>query len=538
MRNVRQLEMPVPARRSSTLRYLAVAMLLALTTAACSSTLRERGSPTAVVSGPGDLVDGDGEPIAPVDLDGDGHISDEEIAAAQDAAEQGRTSTTGRTGGPGRAAGGGGGGGGGAGGGNGPGGGGGGGGGGGAPINAGPGIANGKIKIGFIVLSDFQSFGATFGFNPPKTGNGAAQARALEKLVNANGGIAGYQLEIVLRTYNPQNASQGAEEAMCRGFTEDDKVFAVVMQGQLYDETRACYSSRRTLMLEPTLYSYDDDFYAQHAPYYWSPSYPHYSKVWPAMIPSLERRGFFKDGTLGVILWDTPEFDRILQNDLKPQLDARGIDIAVVHRIDKTDAGTIQSGNTNGVFALRSAGVNRVLFIGGAPLQPFFMITAESANYRPRYGMNSFDSPFFTEDNDGWARHVQGAVGIGFNPASDIADSRYVPLGQHNATEAHCMQVMATEGESFPRRYDARQALSYCESVLLLKRAADAVGPNLTPEAWSQAVSTVGTSFEAANSFQTMLSPASHAGGHAYREITYETSCLCWRYTSDVIPFG
>lgn len=405
-------------------------------------------------------------------------------------------------------------------------------------VAAGRGIEGGRLKMGFIYVSDFQSFGATFGFNPPQTGDASAQARAVADWVNANGGIGGYELVPVVRPYNPQNASQGAEEALCTAFTQDDKVFAVMLEAQIYRASRDCYAANDTVMIESSLFAFDDDFIAEHSPYYWAPSYPSYSKVFPALIPSLARRGFFSgDARLGVLQWDTPVYDRIVETDLLPQLSAQGVEVAARQKVDPTDVGTIQSGLTNAVFAFRTAQVNRVVFAGSNPLQPFFMITAEGANYRPRYGMTTFDNPYFTEDNEGWNGQVRSAIGIGFNPASDVGDDHYPFPHPRHGIEPLCLDIVATRGEVFTRRYDARQALAICESALFLRHVASITGPGLNSATFGRAAASIGGAFQSANGFLSLLTDRHHDGGNGYREIAFDNSCVCWSYTSDVRRF-
>ena len=98
------------------------------------------------------------------------------------------------------------------------------------------------------------------------------------------------------------------------------------------------------------------------------------------------------------------------------------------------------------------------------------------------------------------------------------------------------MAIYKAAGVAIPARYssdfNSKQAMSYCESTLLLKKVADTIPNNLTEAAWTAAAQKLGTSYQAAQTFGTSYSSSKHTGAAYYREITYSADCTCMTYTS------
>ena len=84
-------------------------------------------------------------------------------------------------------------------------------------------------------------------------------------------------------------------------------------------------------------------------------------------------------------------FQRVFDKDLVPTLAAHGITVKSEQKVNPTDAGTVESGLLSAVTNFQFNQVDRVIFLGGAPLAPFFLTSAGS--YRPRYAMTTFDAP-------------------------------------------------------------------------------------------------------------------------------------------------
>jgi ABC-type branched-subunit amino acid transport system substrate-binding protein len=402
----------------------------------------------------------------------------------------------------------------------------------------GRGVTNDTVRIGVIALSSFQNLGSNLGFTVADKGDIRAQIRDLAAWINSNGGIAGRNIEPIIRIYTQEEASPGAEAQICNAFADDDQVFAVMLYGQIHESTRECYASKRVLMIDPTPFVFDEVLYQQLSPYLWSTSYPNYSRVARTLPHALAGTDFFQpmasrsesDVKVGVLHWDTPSARRVLQRDLAPALEAVGQQVDSSYGVNGSSIATIQNGLSNAITRFRQAGVNRVMFIGGSPLAPFFFSTAESNSYRPRYGITSLDNPRHSASERGNPAQMRDAIGIGFNLDTDVPDEQ-VPLG---ATERErlCLEVLASKGHNHERRENANYSLAVCESFLLLQDAGRTITDGLTVPVWAAHAEALGTSFKPVMWYDAEFGPGNHDGTATYRLIKHDTGCECFRYQS------
>jgi len=402
------------------------------------------------------------------------------------------------------------------------------------------GVTATTVKVGFIIPTGYSSYGSGAAFASPNFGDVAAQVTALTRWINGHGGIGGRQIIAVTQNHDINNDSRTEEEGICKSFTEDQHVFAVVLAAQGYPETRKCYADHQTLILDPTPFLYGSDSFRVLAPYYWSPNYVNYSRVMRALVPQLVQASYFSGSyTLGVVTYDVDVYHSIVDNDLKPALRAAGITLSDsnIKYIANTDIPTIQRGATQAVAQMQVARVNRVIFAGLGPYAPLFMSTAEGAHFTPRYGVTSYDQPWFDQ---GWnamnpAEQLKGAVGIGFAPVQDVADAQYAfPAPGENP----CLAIYGEAGIHFAQRQDSQHALAYCDAIKMLQAAAGPVGAGLTVPAWANVAARLGNSFQSSTAFSTSFPGGRMDGGAAVRPLAFNSGCSCFTYTGGVTPIG
>jgi hypothetical protein len=389
-----------------------------------------------------------------------------------------------------------------------------------------------EVKVGFVILVSMQEHAQSLGgWAAPDHGDLRGQIRALVDHVNANGGIAGRKVIPVIREVDPQRSTAQAEEQLCVAFTEDDGVFAVVLQGMIRESTRHCYARRGVLTLDPSPFPMGGDVFRELAPHYWSPSYPSLSRTVRTLAPALKARDFFGTGAVtGVVMYDFPSYDKVLEEDLRPALRSAGVEIAHVAKINASDAGRLQAGLQSAILSLRGNGVNRVLFMGGAPLAPFFMITAEGQGFRPRYGLSTFDAPRALTGAVS-PNQLAGAVGIGFAPAGDVNDAQFPFPSAELPAERRCLQVLAAGGHKLTTRGAARYGMAYCEALLLLQEGAKRDPSRLTVASWAGGAAQVGDAWQSAGTFRTRLADDQRDAAEAYRPFAYDPGCNCFGYT-------
>ena len=113
----------------------------------------------------------------------------------------------------------------------------------------GPGVTDTTIKVGFITRKASTAAGGG-GFKTPAQGDVNAQVNALVEYINKNGGLGGRKITSVLKEYDSSAASVQKENDYCTAFTQDEKVFAVVLLGQRELSSKTCYKDAKTLMLD------------------------------------------------------------------------------------------------------------------------------------------------------------------------------------------------------------------------------------------------------------------------------------------------
>lgn len=386
------------------------------------------------------------------------------------------------------------------------------------------GVTATEVRVGFVVI-DQSRLNATLGFTSPDSGDVDAQIEALAAEVNRTGGIGGRDLVPVIRTYDALTDSVANEEKLCRAFTEDDRVFAVVLNGMFQETARPCYAAAETLMLDQTLYPIDTAEAERLAPYLFQPSLPEYGVLLAGLADALRQEEFVTPDTrLGVIGIDTEQNRRVTDEQLVPRLEELGAPPIDIQWVDPSSSATLQAGQNQAVLAFKEQRIDRVVFVGGSRLLAFFLTIAIPQEYFPAYAVTTFDNPQFVAARN--ADAMAGAVGISVLPGSDLrSDELDFPF---SPGERRCLDVLDAAGETFEARENARQALLYCDAVFLLQQAFDgAEDAPITAADFAERVASIGP-FESASNYSASFEPGSHAGAAGYRPIRFEEECSCF----------
>jgi len=396
----------------------------------------------------------------------------------------------------------------------------------------GPGVTANEVRVGFVVLQT-EKLQATLGITLPPTGDLEAQINELAADVNANGGIAGRKMVPIIRPYEALTDSQTNEEKLCTAFTQDDKVFAVVLQGQFQANARPCYAKAKTVILDTTAFPLEQSAFEELAPYLWQPSYPEYGDASAAMIADLDRAKFFERKTVGVVGIDNPQNRSVFDEDIAKQLDAVGVQAAEVRWIDGSSSATLQTGQDQAVTAFKAAGVNRLLVVGGQRLAAFMMITAQKQDWFPAFALSTWDQPDFGIRN--YPDSMVGATGVSLSVAFDVGDDQLE--WPSTPGERRCKEILERGGDAFPERAIARQGLLYCDAAWLLQDAfADSTGP-VNAKAFEQGVFALGDSFEPAAAYASFWDEGRYAGAVGFRRMRYAKDCNCMVLEGDTQIF-
>lgn len=395
------------------------------------------------------------------------------------------------------------------------------------------GVTATEVKVGFIIV-DQKKLGATLGFESPDSGDVDAQIMTLADEVNRSGGIGGRTLVPVIRTYEALTDSVANEEKLCRAFTEDDRVFAVVLMGMFQETARPCYASQNTLMLDQTLYPVDRREAEQLSPYLYQPSLPEYGKLLAGLADAMQAQDFVTSTTkLGIVGIDTDQNRRVVDEQLLPRLSELGAEPVDTQWVDPTSSATLQAGQNQAVLSFKEKKVDRVVVVGGSRLLAFLLTITIPQKYFPAFAVTTFDNPEFVAVRN--AAALKGSLGISVLPGSDI-NSKQLEF-PFNTAEERCIDVLEAGGATFAARENARQATLYCDAVFLLQRAfQDADGEPVTAEAFMERVAEIGP-MQTASNYGAEFGPDSFAGASAYRPIEFDTGCECYRLVGPVQEF-
>jgi hypothetical protein len=181
-------------------------------------------------------------------------------------------------------------------------------------------------------------------------------------------------------------------------------------------------------------------------------------------------------------------------------------------------------------FQFRARGITHVI---GTGLNTYlFMTPAETAGYRPRYGVSTFNAPGVLLQNNVPKPQLSGALGIGTDPTADV-DAAHDP-GDISPAERGCLATMQAAGQSFTgKRLAEAVALFDCDVFRLFRRSVVA-GHGLDQASILRGVAITGPDFTPAETFSSGLGPGHTALAGSARDLAWGAACQCFHYTSDV----
>lgn len=484
------------------------ALLLA---ASCGTTMpqtSQQGIDQDVTTGPG--------ASAAVDTDGDGVISDDEIAAADEASARSQTSSAPRAVGggpasqtPGAS----------------------------APAATGAttsarGITDDTITIGFGTL-DLAALTATFA--PGASDNAQPTIEetvmAIIDWMNRHGGIAGREVKAIFHDFPMSDFANPAteparEQAMCDDFTIDRPAFAAVPLITAGKVFHSCAAERSLVSIDIGNLgeNVDADRYAQIGSVWYRPNWITGDRREHVVVEQLQRREFFKGAKLGLMLSDDPVSQRIAKRTLLPLLEKIGAKPVETFTYAWDDNGQAA------VLRFKAAGVTHVMW-GGCPCggltQSNFMNAAVSQQYKPLYALSTDLYIGAYRGIGAPAEQMANSVAFGWAPMFDG-----VTLDEGlNPTSSSCIE--ATEEANIAKQYTN---YIYCEAIWLIKRGLEAA-PELTTDGFRTGVEAMGE-FEAASTYRALMAPNRHDGVSAVRDVHFEMECDCWKYRGELHAVG
>ena len=411
------------------------------------------------------------------------------------------------------------------------------------------GVTDRSITIGFIYTTGRQQATAALGAAGVTSGDELAQWKLIIKVVNDSGGLGGRQIKPVFfgesATSTQSLATQ--EAAACQAFTEDNHVAAAVSSFQFTLGFVECMN-RRGIPTGFSLESLSSSSTFRQYPLQLEPTDMSLDRQGRELGSSLLSKGYFSGaGPLGavngILAYDTPAFHDAV-NVLTTTLKAKGIAVKDTRYIPfgaaTADTSQIATAISGAELAFASEGINHVMVFDINGLLAFlFMTNAQTQGYHPRYGLTSQSSGSHLADllKGNANAQLKDSLGVGWIPVLDLHANEYGPSQGPPARKA-CRQLMLKGGQQQGLSSPGAElvATGQCDMLFVLQRAFTHLTGAVSGAAISAALRTVGSGFAPASTFSTSLGTGRHDGVSSVRDMAYNTSCSCFRYTSPLRP--
>jgi len=390
----------------------------------------------------------------------------------------------------------------------------------------GRGVTADTITIGFQAGETGAAFAAVGAALAPAYEN--EMAAALVDWLNATGGIRGRQVEGVYHeTETTQGTFASQAQAVCSTMAEDNETFVVISSAVGGDDSLAsCLHDKQTPLVELNTWIWDEP-QLRGFPNLYRPGHFRAEEGYRAYLEGLAALGFFEGATVGLLRFDAPVFDRIMEGVVEPTTQRLGVEY--VEQVISSPGGVSDFGGAgaemaNAVVRFRAAGVTHVVMIENAGIMPFFFLKeAESQGFRPRYGFSTIDIPQ-TQASQGDPNQLRGALAIGWAPPIDV-NGDDVP--SPNAAFQLCDQILEDAGVENRAGFYAQ---SRCDAVFMLRAALERA-PALTADGLRAGVESLGTSHQSPFTWRAEYGPDKHWAAASVAPLAYLDECECFRYT-------
>ena len=426
-----------------------------------------------------------------------------------------------------------------------------------------------SVRMGFGVSAHTVNIGIVYTSNGGAANQavlGAAIAQGNEKTnsqaeideLNAHGGIAGHKIVPIYYNLDATSSKTYAQldQEMCAFFTQDNKVFAVNLNGLTNDVFATCMKKFGIIMVSTgKLIDQDAAYFKQYLDYFLL-SAPSQDRMMADEVDVLSRLKYFggwdarlgqanpvAKAKLGVLYLDTPSWTRPLHKILLPGLARLGYPIAPADQQgmpkpqSTSDIASLTAAVQAAVLKFRADNVTHVVVLDASgTMTLLFTTAAKNQGYLPRLGANTATGMQALVDSGAVAANqLAGAVGLGWIPSLDL--SAAAAAKYETPTGKKCLALLrAKTGQTYPSANERSIALSDCDFVNFLKAVGDK-SVALDERGFQAAANAMGTSYASTGTLQTILSPTKHDVVAAGYDMIWDTACKCAKYVgSHIIP--
>lgn len=393
-----------------------------------------------------------------------------------------------------------------------------------------------SITVGFVAVTGGEAFANALGVSGASEGDVPAQYAAVADHINRQGGVAGRKLILVKHEVDMATAVNEPDRTsaeVCAAFTQDRKVFAVILSVPPLASMRSCLAKANTPLIAGGNFNIGQPAYDRSPDLLYSPGTITTDRAIKLLVDSLMARKFFSSWDtvrgapgqapvkLGLLYAENPDA-QYTAAAYKRELAARGLKItATVSYASNLQAA--MSATQGAILKFKSQGITHVV---GASV--FFLQGAERQGYRPRYVIPPSIGRGYAANSP--TAQMKGSMTVGWRPPSDVEAAQ--DPGDVSKAETLCKQVMKAKGQRYETsRPTLSSMVSVCDVTFVLRDALN--GQSALSNAVLRAgVERLGSRWQSSQTWVSTFSPRMHASAAAVRDVAFDAGCSCMKYTS------
>lgn len=401
----------------------------------------------------------------------------------------------------------------------------------------GPGVTATTIGLGLGYDPNAAAENAAIGAANASPGDEQKEGNAVVKYVNSHGGVAGRKFNIVWARITASKSASENYQSACATWTQGkDKALIFDLGGtsimdQCAAQAHAVEVVDGAITLEST---------AQNAKFPADIDLEGLTndRAMRYTVEDLKREGYFSSGAkVGIATWADSNFSYGISHQALPLLSSYGIHPTVASITPpqtEGDLGQTSASVSNAVLKFKSLGINHVILFDGASgeasggiLTLEWMDQAQSQQYFPRYGLNT-GGGFNALGSELPTKQKVNSIGASWIPSLDEGGQ----FSPSSTKQKLCLQIMRNAGQPTDNADAVSVELGICDEVFFLQQTLNRVKGAINQQSVLAAINSTGTGYTSLLNFGDDFAPSRHDGPDLIRNMSFQTSCSCFKYTT------
>jgi len=404
-----------------------------------------------------------------------------------------------------------------------------------------PGVTDTTIYIGSYYNKNQGQGNAAFGASGLDQGDARKPQNVMIDWVNSHGGVAGRKLSPIYYGFDASGTgppSDQQDQAACAKYTQDNKVFAMIVQGSIFDE---CAKREGAVDLNqdgtPSIYKkYPDRIDIESL---------NMVRAWKVTVDGAAQLGYFNAGAkIGVVAWDGPDYKEAINDGLLPELRRHGLSLAtqpyfIAEPQTFQDLGSASAAVNNAVLKFATLGIDHVFVMdgqaglcGGSCLSIEWLKRAESQQYYPDYAFNDKNSAIeLAKLGILSKRQAVGSIYINWTDAGPDYEKGLKP----NPQLQECIKIMKAHNIDMSNANQQGAAYAACEDMWFMQTVGEkltSMNLDLSTPNFINAVDALGYSYLSPLSYANYFSAQQHDGAAGVRHGKWvpcnDLNCYKW----------